>query len=285
MLSLFVCNIFKKGGSNHQEGGETKGMKEIEVNELMHAVHALEESKDANILQNVIGVLKNIIENANQGSYRNDDAASGMVKLEDLNAYMAHILWKESDLEMFFEEFADPREKPSEKNKRILYENLDVDALVEGSISKGWEYFQHAYDVAVTKDVRAFISAPTKKEIEQMALEIRNLLRSHGIWQDTIMFYNDKEVSSDRKADFYQLIREESAWYRTEECPEKRIYGVEEGTNIFSMIYEGPLMHIINCDRNDAEAEEVRENLKKIFNEYGLWYECQNGYSFTCYLL
>lgn len=255
-------------------------MKEIEVNELMHAVDILEKSSDACIVQNVINALKGIVAGINEGQYRSETGASDYAVLADLNAYIATILWKEDDLAMFFEEFT--HEKPTEKNKEKLYSYLDVDGLKDSSISKGWDAFQTAYDKAVTADMNAFKTSLGREKIEEMALQIRNLLREYGLWQNVRMFYNDMEVISEKDPLFLQEITEDSTYAKPEEQPEVRVDGLESGQNILSMVYEGPLMQILNCDRNDQEAETVRKKLKEIMDRHGLWYECVNGFSCIC---
>lgn len=118
---------------------------------------------------------------------------------------------------------------------------------------------------------------PTKDQIEKMVMEIYSFLVKNDLWYDTCILYNGKKMTSSLTNDIGDGKRFEV------------IGGVEPGDileyynhdHIISMIFEGPLYHVINGYRSGSE--KIVKKLEKIFNKYGCWSEHGYAWSLTLY--
>lgn len=124
----------------------------------------------------------------------------------------------------------------------------------------------------------------TTKEIEQMAVEIRQYLIEKQLWIDTTIYFNGKAFStSDRKGHFAyndpnDLIVLEN---------ENPRYYFEHVGPILSMSFEGALCDCINGygEYDTAFEDKVVRELRGIFEKYGCYYELGDHWNLTLYLI
>lgn len=121
----------------------------------------------------------------------------------------------------------------------------------------------------------------SEKEIEHMAVEIREFLLKHGMWQDTEIYFNGKRFTSHDPEDgrYYYNDREHLI---VEENQDPRTYfEYVADDHILSMAFEGPVYHMINGYGYGG----LINKFNKIFNKYGVYYEQGHAWNFTCYYI
>lgn len=117
----------------------------------------------------------------------------------------------------------------------------------------------------------------TKENIEKLAMQIRNLCIKHGVWIDTVIYFNGKAISTDDGKGHYGY-NDPAKLYVSEDVNPNDYF--EHVGDILSMSFEGPLYDIFNwyCD-DDGFTEEFYKLLK----QYGLYYERGNTWNLSLY--
>lgn len=121
----------------------------------------------------------------------------------------------------------------------------------------------------------------TREQIENMAVEIRELLLDAGIWQDTEIYFNGKRFTSHDPADgkYYYNDREHLI---VEEGKNPRTYfEYVAKDHILSMAFEGPVCEMIYYGAYPA----VKRKFDKIFEKYGVYYEQGEHWNLTCFYI
>lgn len=132
-----------------------------------------------------------------------------------------------------------------------------------------------------------------KINAQKCANEIIDWCLKHGLWMDTALFVNGKVYRS-YKHNGGTLVREYidpdtgeiSRVYEGEGDP--RTYFEYVASNHFiSMSFEGPLNHVLNFldDFGGDYDADREEELCKIFEKYGYYYELGNSWNLSAYKL
>lgn len=121
----------------------------------------------------------------------------------------------------------------------------------------------------------------TEAQIENLALEIREFLLDHEIWQDVNIYFNHKRIGcQDPKTGKYFYNDRERLFVEEGVEPEKYFKYVNPD-HILSMSFEGPVCHMIYYGMNLGLLREFNA----IFEKYGLYYELGNHWNFSCYYI
>lgn len=117
----------------------------------------------------------------------------------------------------------------------------------------------------------------TPEQIEQMAVEIRELLLDTGIWKDTEIYFNRKRLSShdlEDNNDRKHLMVEEDIE------PQKYLEYVPQN-HLLSMVFDGVVCDVIYHNF----LPSVKKRLDAIFEKRGIYYEFITQNSMTCYYI
>ena len=125
---------------------------------------------------------------------------------------------------------------------------------------------------------------PTKKQIEQMAVEVRSFLLEHGLWQDVMIYFNGKAFSTSDGAKYY--YNDPEHLIVLEDRNPRDCFEYVNPDHILSMSFEGPLYDCLNMNGEYGYEFEDRisEGLRQIFAKYGCYFELGNAWNLTLYL-
>ena len=111
----------------------------------------------------------------------------------------------------------------------------------------------------------------TEVQIEELAVEIREFLLEHGLWQDVDIYFNHKRFGcKDREHLFVE-----------EDIEPQTYFEYVNPDHILSMSFEGPVCEMLYY----GERQETRKKFDAIFERYGLYYEFGNHWNFSCYYI
>lgn len=116
----------------------------------------------------------------------------------------------------------------------------------------------------------------TERQIEKLAMEIRNFLLDRGMWIDTTIYFHGKAISTDDR-DGHYAYNDPAKLFVLEDQDPKRYF--EHAGGILSMSFEGPLYDVLNyCE--DLKTEEA---FTKLLRQHGLYYELGNAWNLSVY--
>lgn len=118
----------------------------------------------------------------------------------------------------------------------------------------------------------------TEKQREELATEIFNWLVDNELWVDICIYFNGKRWSTDDNCK--EFCYNERRYFEDIADPKDYFEYVNE-PNILSMSFEGPLYEVLNgyirgCDK-------LEEQLRNIFEKYGLYYELGHAWNLSAY--
>lgn len=115
--------------------------------------------------------------------------------------------------------------------------------------------------------------------IEKLALEIREFLLKHQMWQDVDIYFNGKRFGCRNPEDGHYYYNDREHLFVEEGIRPETYFEYVNPEHILSMSFEGPVCHMLsyNC------YQEVRTQFDKIFEKHGLYYEMGHHWNFTCY--
>jgi len=119
-----------------------------------------------------------------------------------------------------------------------------------------------------------------KKEIENMAVEIREFLIEHEMWQDTHIFFNDKMFGQHDPTDDKYYYNDRDHLVVEEDVDPNDYLDYVNPDHILSMSFEGPACHMIYY----RTEPEIKQKFDAIFEKYGVYYEFGDHWNFTCYM-
>ena len=123
----------------------------------------------------------------------------------------------------------------------------------------------------------AKISKPlTKEQIEDLADKIYKLFRKHGIWSDTIIYFNGQSIDNKDEAGSYHY---DGTAYHHEDKDPRDYFEYVNPDHILSMSFEGPVYHMFNYGSHPTVMKKFRELLDK----YGLYFELGHAWNLSCY--
>ncbi len=118
----------------------------------------------------------------------------------------------------------------------------------------------------------------TEDQIEKLAVEIREFLLEHGLWQDVDIYFNHKRFGcKGTDGNYYYNDREHLF---VEDGVEPNFEYVNPD-HILSMAFDGPVCEMLSCGMYQA----IRRKFDAIFEQYGLYYEFGHHWNFSCYYI
>ncbi len=125
---------------------------------------------------------------------------------------------------------------------------------------------------------------PTKKQIEKMAVEIRQFLLDNNVWIDCRIYFNGKAFSTDDGKDGFYYNDPEHLVVLEDIDPRRY---VEYTGDILTMTFEGPLYSCLNLygEYSYEFEKKIYEGLCSIFRKYGCYFEFGYAWSLTAYPL
>ena len=117
----------------------------------------------------------------------------------------------------------------------------------------------------------------TKKNIEELAMEIKNFLEKNLLADDVYIYYNNKRISSETKYDMkkdYPVYK----WTLEENIDPHDYFEYAAYDHILSMSFEGNFYDLLNYNGGNK-----LEKFNKILNKYHTYYELGNAWNLTLY--
>ena len=119
----------------------------------------------------------------------------------------------------------------------------------------------------------------SEKEIEDLAVEIREFLLQHEMWQDTDIYFNGKRFGCRNPEDGHYYYNDREHLFVEEDIYPETYFEYVNPNHILSMSFEGPVCHMLYYDCNP----ELKEEFDKMFEKRGLYYEFGHHWNFSCY--
>lgn len=122
----------------------------------------------------------------------------------------------------------------------------------------------------------------TPKQKEQLAVEIRDWLIDHEMWQDVRIYFNGKCFSTDDGNRHY-AYNDRNNLFVLENIDPRDYFEYVSPDDILSMSFEGPLYELLNDGIYTVSIYDDEEFLA-IFKKYGCYYELGNSWNLSaCY--
>jgi hypothetical protein len=121
----------------------------------------------------------------------------------------------------------------------------------------------------------------TPEQIEQLAIEIREFLLEHGLWQDVDIYFNGKRFGTYDRTDGNYYYNDRNHLVVEENVNPRTYLEYASPRHILSMSFEGPVCEMLFY----GARQEIRREFDKIFERYGLYYEFGDCRNFTCYYI
>lgn len=115
----------------------------------------------------------------------------------------------------------------------------------------------------------------TKAQIDKLARELRKYLLDRKMWVDTTIYFNGKAFSTDDRHGRYYYNDPHNLIVLENEDPHRV---TEYAGDILTMTFEGPLYDALNYGE---PSWRVEEELRQVFEKYGLYYELGNAWNLT----
>jgi len=120
----------------------------------------------------------------------------------------------------------------------------------------------------------------TERKIEKMAVEIREFLLKHGMWQDVNIFFNRKMFSQHDPADDRFYYNDRNHLVEMEDVNPSDYFKYVNPDHILSMSFDGRVYEMIHY----GTKPEIMKKFDEIFEKYGVYYQLGDYWNFTCYM-
>lgn len=114
------------------------------------------------------------------------------------------------------------------------------------------------------------------KRKEELVIDIIEYLQQHDMFFDINIYANNKRFSTDKHKNDESRTSKHGEYY-VSECT--KIPVEYNNPNTVTMTFEGPLYDALNYGSGKTEDE-----LQKIFNKYGLYFELGYAWSLAAYV-
>lgn len=118
-------------------------------------------------------------------------------------------------------------------------------------------------------------------QIEQLAVEIRELLLSTDMWQDVAIYFNHKCFTSHDKVSGKYYYNDKEHLIIEENIEPQTYFEYVNPDHKLSMSFEGPVYDMLNY----GEYPETGIKFEMIIEKYGLYYEFGNHWNLSCYYI
>lgn len=121
----------------------------------------------------------------------------------------------------------------------------------------------------------------TEDQIEKLAVEIREFLLEHGMWQDVDIYFNHKRFGCKDPETGRYFYNDREHLFVEEDIEPQTYFEYVNPDHILSMSFEGPVCEMLYY----CEYPTIRKKFDAIFERYGLYYEFGNHWNFSCYYI
>lgn len=121
----------------------------------------------------------------------------------------------------------------------------------------------------------------TEKQIEELAVEIREFLLEHEMWQDVDIYFNHKRFGCKDPETGRYFYNDREHLFVEEDIEPQTYFEYVNPDHILSMSFEGPVCEMLYYETLPA----IKEKFDAIFERYGLYYEFGNCWNFSCYYI
>lgn len=121
----------------------------------------------------------------------------------------------------------------------------------------------------------------TDDKLESLAWDIYNFLLERGMWQDVIIYFNGKALSTHKIEGGKDVFAyNEKPFILMNEDP-RDYFEYVNPCHILSMSFEGPFYKVMNgCLLGDFHT---RSEFSNLLESRGLYYECGNAWNLSLY--
>ncbi len=120
----------------------------------------------------------------------------------------------------------------------------------------------------------------TEKQIDDLAVEIREFLLEHGMWQDVDIYFNHKRFGC-KGPDGHYYYNDREHLFAEEDIEPQEYFKYVNPDHILSMSFEGAVCHMIYY----GTAPGLLKKFNAIFERYGLYYELGDHWNLSCYYI
>ncbi len=120
----------------------------------------------------------------------------------------------------------------------------------------------------------------TEKQIDDLAVEIREFLLEHGMWQDVDIYFNHKRFGC-KGPDGHYYYNDREHLFAEEDIEPQEYFKYVNPDHILSMSFEGAVCHMIYY----GTAPGLLKKVNAIFERYGLYYELGDHWNLSCYYI
>lgn len=124
--------------------------------------------------------------------------------------------------------------------------------------------------------------ALTSEQKEQLALELIDYLISKGLFTDVTAYVNGRSYGTYDRENEKFYYNDKNHIVITENKDPRDCFEYVSKDNILSMSFEGPLYHVLN---GYSGPYTVYDEMGKICEKYGCYFELGNAWNMTCYYL
>lgn len=121
----------------------------------------------------------------------------------------------------------------------------------------------------------------TKKQIEKLAVEIREFLLEHDMWIDVDIYFNHKRFGSRDPETGRYFYNDREHLFVEENVEPQTYFKYVNPDHILSMSFEGRVCAMIYY----GEFPGIKKKFDAIFEKYGLYYELGNHWNLSCYCI
>lgn len=121
----------------------------------------------------------------------------------------------------------------------------------------------------------------TPEQIESMAVEIREFLLEHGLWQDVDIYFNEKKFTTYDAVSGRHYYNDREHLITVEGVKPETYFEYVNPDHILSMSFEGLVCEMLYY----GILPETRKGFDKIFENNGLYYEFGDHWNFSCYYI
>lgn len=121
----------------------------------------------------------------------------------------------------------------------------------------------------------------TEKQIEELAVEIREFLLEHEMWQDVDIYFNHKRFGCKDPETGRHFYNDREHLFVEEDIEPQTYFEYVNPDHILSMSFEGPVCEMLYY----GEFPNIRKKFDTIFEKYGLYYEFGHHWNFSCYYI
>lgn len=125
------------------------------------------------------------------------------------------------------------------------------------------------------------ISKLDSERIEQLAIEIRDFLLDHGLWQEVEIYFNHKRFGCRDLKNGRYFYNDRKHLFTDKNIEPQDYFKYVNPDHILSMRFESIICNMIY----DGSLTNIKKQFDAIFERYGVYYELGDIWNLTCYYI